>query len=272
MGLSIAGHLVVLLALAVNLSAWNFRANRPVRLAIDASVVIDQQAVREREEQARRRREAELKKQREEDARRKAEQAHLEAERKAAAEKKRQQELARRKAEQKKLQQKKAREKKAREEAERKKRAAAAAKKKQAEAAARKKREQAEAEKRRREEAARKARAAREAELQAQLAAEQRRDDAIHAGLLDQWVEVIRQKIQRNWIKPASLRPGLACELRVRQIPGGEVVDVQVGRCNGDAAVIRSIENAVYRSSPLPSPPDPSLFVRTLTIDFRPDD
>ena len=112
----------------------------------------------------------------------------------------------------------------------------------------------------------------REAQLAAALAAEQERESAISGGLLDQWIEVIRQRVQRNWIRPGSARAGLECEVRVMQIPGGEVVNVRVGQCNGDAAVVRSIERAVYKASPLPPPPDPALFERNITLIFKPTD
>ena len=38
-----------------------------------------------------------------------------------------------------------------------------------------------------------------------------------------------------------------------------------------DPAVRESIEAAVYRASPLPPPPDPSLFDTNLRIEFKPD-
>jgi colicin import membrane protein len=46
---------------------------------------------------------------------------------------------------------------------------------------------------------------------------------------------------------------------------------VSIGECNGDQAVRESIEAAVYRASPLPPPPDPALFDRSLKIRFKPD-
>jgi colicin import membrane protein len=49
------------------------------------------------------------------------------------------------------------------------------------------------------------------------------------------------------------------------------VTNVRIGNCNGDQAVRESIEAAVYRASPLPPPPDPSLFERSLEITFKPD-
>jgi colicin import membrane protein len=58
----------------------------------------------------------------------------------------------------------------------------------------------------------------------------------------------------------------------VTQIPGGAVVGATLGTCNGDDAVRQSIVSAVLRSSPLPTPPDPSLFERNLVIEFVPED
>ena len=58
----------------------------------------------------------------------------------------------------------------------------------------------------------------------------------------------------------------------VTQVPGGEVVNVRLGECNGDAAVRESIQGAVFRASPLPPPPDPALFHRNLEIQFKPVD
>jgi len=77
----------------------------------------------------------------------------------------------------------------------------------------------------------------------------------------------IRQKIQRNWSVPASMGDGV---VKVRQVPGGEVIAVNIVSCNGDDAVKRSIEAAIYRASPLPEPSDPELFVRDLELTMRP--
>jgi colicin import membrane protein len=55
-------------------------------------------------------------------------------------------------------------------------------------------------------------------------------------------------------------------------VPGGAVSAVQVGSCNGDAAVRQSIADAAYRASPLPAPPDPALFDRDLVVTFAPNE
>jgi colicin import membrane protein len=112
----------------------------------------------------------------------------------------------------------------------------------------------------------------REAELRKQLADEEH-VASIQAGpLRDRYIALLRNKIQNAWIKPPSATPGVDCLVQVTQVPGGEVTGARVTQCNGDAAVRQSIENAVYRASPLPDPPDPALFERNLSLRFRPNE
>jgi colicin import membrane protein len=112
----------------------------------------------------------------------------------------------------------------------------------------------------------------REAELRKQLADEEH-VAAIQSGpLRDRYITLLRNKIQNAWIKPPSATPGVDCLVQVTQVPGGEVTGARVTQCNGDAAVRQSIENAVYRASPLPDPPDPALFERNLSLRFRPNE
>jgi colicin import membrane protein len=117
-----------------------------------------------------------------------------------------------------------------------------------------------------------KARAALEADLKRRLAAEEAEGAAAAArpGVKDEYRALLVQAIERNWIRPASARAGLACTLYVNQATGGTVVDVKLGPCNGDEAVRESIVNAVYRASPLPAPSDPRAFERRLEIVFKP--
>ena len=115
-------------------------------------------------------------------------------------------------------------------------------------------------------------RAANEAELRARMAAEERQLAAQNSGLLAQYQAQIRSRIERAWIRPPNARTGISCEVRITQVPGGEVVGVRVGNCNGDESVRQSIEAAAYRASPLPLPADPSLFDRNLLVTFKPQD
>ncbi len=115
-------------------------------------------------------------------------------------------------------------------------------------------------------------RAEREADLRRQLEAEERGAAARASGQAAQWAAAIQGRIQRAWIRPASARAGLDCTVAVTQVPGGEVVAVRVLACNGDDTVRQSIEAAVLRASPLPVPPDPSLFERSIEVRFKPND
>ena len=93
----------------------------------------------------------------------------------------------------------------------------------------------------------------------------------MNSGALARYEYAIKQTIQRNWVEPPSATPGLECVINVRQLPGGEVVGATIGRCNGDDAVKRSIEAAVFKASPLPEPENPTLFDRNLQITFKPE-
>lgn len=129
-------------------------------------------------------------------------------------------------------------------------------------------RERAEQERRERE-AAELAR--READLAAQLEAERQRAAVRGSAQAREYYALIQSRIERAWVRPPSARAGLMCEVRVTQLPTGTVTAVSIGRCNGDDSVRQSIEAAVYRASPLPSPPDPALFERELILNFAPE-
>ena len=159
-------------------------------------------------------------------------------------------------------------------EAEARRKAAAEEVKRQAEEEARRKAEAEEAKRKAEAEAAAareaKLRTEREAELQRRLAAEEEAAALARSGVMDEYRALLIQTIERSWIRPASARPGLECTLYVTQAPGGTVVDVKLGPCNGDQAVRESITNAVYRASPLPAPRDQRIFERRLEIVFKP--
>jgi colicin import membrane protein len=123
------------------------------------------------------------------------------------------------------------------------------------------------------EEAARRAaaEAASKRDIARQLAEEERLLAAADSGALAEYVALIRQKVEYNWIRPASAKPGLECEVLVAQLPGGVVAGVRIGTCNADDAVRRSIEAAVTKASPLPLPDDSALFERNLRFIFKPE-
>lgn len=245
----------------------------PVTLAIQA-VVVDrsvldraarpQQRDRTQErEQERQRQEAEQRKQQE---RREAEQ-RVEQERQQQEVKQREAEQQRKQAEEQQLRERQETERKAQAEADRQRKAEA--ERQRVAEIERKQKEEAE-----RRKAANDARAQqqRESDLRKQLEEEEGRTQAESAGLLNEYIALIEQRIVRNWNRPPSARPGLECHVRVTQTPTGTVLSVQIDQCNGDGAVRQSIEAAVMRSSPLPPPPDPRLFERNLVLVFKPEE
>jgi len=115
-------------------------------------------------------------------------------------------------------------------------------------------------------------RAEAEALRQAEINAESNRLDAMQANAEAAYMYAIQQRVMNRWVQPPTATSGIECVVNIRQLPGGEVVSVNIGRCNGDEAVRRSIEVAVQKASPLPSPADPSVFDRDIRLTFRPEE
>lgn len=103
---------------------------------------------------------------------------------------------------------------------------------------------------------------------QAEIDAEAERMAAVDAGELAVYIAMIQQRIYRNLSLPASASDDLKCSVRVRQIRGGEVLGVTFLTCNGDDVVKRSIEAAIFKSSPLPEPPTPNLFDPNILLNL----
>lgn len=113
-------------------------------------------------------------------------------------------------------------------------------------------------------------RAASEADLRARLAAEEQRTSAAARGQRNEYVRMIQTHVERSWFEPPGTAAGVRCVVNVQQIPGGEVVGMRFGTCNGGAAFRQSIENAIKNASPLPPPPDPAQFEREVQLVFTP--
>ncbi len=110
----------------------------------------------------------------------------------------------------------------------------------------------------------------RESDLQARLADEETRSSSGFQSLKASYVRAIQAHVEQRWYEPPGVAQGLSCTIYVTQIPGGEVVGMRFGSCNGGAAVRQSIENAVRKASPLPPPPEPALFEREVELVFTP--
>lgn len=104
----------------------------------------------------------------------------------------------------------------------------------------------------------------------AQLAAEQKAREGNEGesdALVDRYLLAISNQVDRNWSRPDTMLQGFRCMAAVTQIPGGEVIGIDVSRCSGDAETLRSVEAAVMRE-PLPYRGYETVFSRNLQIPF----
>lgn len=87
----------------------------------------------------------------------------------------------------------------------------------------------------------------------------------------------IARAVSLAWSRPPSARNGMVVKLRIRLIPTGEVVDVQVIESSGDSAFDRSAVRAVQKVGGFPelSGVEYRVFKKyfeTFIFEFRPED
>ena len=88
--------------------------------------------------------------------------------------------------------------------------------------------------------------------------------------LAARYAAALQAAILRNWTRPESVPFGQRCRLVIRQIPGGEVVDVKFeGACPYDELGRRSVEAAVLKASPLPYAGFEEVFDRQVNLNFE---
>ena len=88
-----------------------------------------------------------------------------------------------------------------------------------------------------------------------------------------QYAAALQEAILRQWTRPETVELGQRCRISIRQIPGGEVVNVDIApSCPYDALGRRSVEAAVLKASPLPYAGFESVFSRTFDLNFVAED
>jgi len=93
------------------------------------------------------------------------------------------------------------------------------------------------------------------------------------ADLAARYAAALQDAILRNWTRPDSVPLDQRCDLVIRQIPGGQVIDVEVApNCPYDELGRRSVEAAVLKAQPLPYAGFEAVFQRRLTLHFRAQD
>lgn len=89
--------------------------------------------------------------------------------------------------------------------------------------------------------------------------------------LMTQYQLAVISAVERQWNKPASANENLLCYVKVRQIPGGGVIDATIGSpCNANTIVKNSIIAAIKKAEPLPYKGFESVFSRSATFIFQP--
>jgi colicin import membrane protein len=90
--------------------------------------------------------------------------------------------------------------------------------------------------------------------------------------LNDKYITLIQNHVKRQIVEPPNLQGNPQVEFDVVLIPGGEVLTVKLRRSSGVPAYDAAVERAILKASPLPLPPDPTLFqqFRELNLKIRP--
>ena len=91
-----------------------------------------------------------------------------------------------------------------------------------------------------------------------------------NSALAGRYLGQIDARIERVWLRPRTpVDSGeFQCKVRVEQDSVGTVLEVQLEQCNGDARWQQSLVRAIQVASPLPAPPDPRIFRRSLRLSF----
>lgn len=93
------------------------------------------------------------------------------------------------------------------------------------------------------------------------------------ANLGKQYAAALQEAIVRQWTRPESIEVGQRCRISIRQIPGGEVVSVDIApSCPYDMLGRRSVEAAILKASPLPYAGFEAAFNRNLDLNFIAED
>lgn len=121
-------------------------------------------------------------------------------------------------------------------------------------------------------------------------AAPDRGDPAARAVLFGRYSGQIQARVERAWRRPrspvsdgghlaqfpaagaadgAQTDHSFRCQVRILQDPHGAVQEVQMLECNGSISWQQSLVTAILSASPLPVPPNPSVFTRALTMTFE---
>ena len=113
-------------------------------------------------------------------------------------------------------------------------------------------------------------------EQAARVQAEQNRLGELAAAkgrLVDEYKAKIMAKIRSKIVEPPDVAQDAHAEFLVTLLPGGAVLKAELKKSSGNAAYDNAVERAIFKSDPLPLPPDVQLFsrFRELDLTFKPE-
>ena len=111
-----------------------------------------------------------------------------------------------------------------------------------------------------------------QAALQQAEQARQAEQAAAIGRVVDEYGAKIRARVTRNVVMPPDVAKDANGLFLVTLLPGGTVLKAELQKSSGNKAYDDAVERAILKSSPLPVPPDVTLFnrFRELNFPFRP--
>ena len=86
-----------------------------------------------------------------------------------------------------------------------------------------------------------------------------------------EWVGAMVATIERQWVRPPNVSSGQICPIRIKMLPGGEVMSAEVQpNCPYDDAAKESVQRAVLKASPLPYSGFEKVAARDFVVRFQP--
>jgi colicin import membrane protein len=116
--------------------------------------------------------------------------------------------------------------------------------------------------------------AQRQREIEAEAARQAAEADRVAQSTAVRYTALIRDRVERSWLRSPGLPDKLEALLLVRLDPFGEVLEARIVRSSGNPLFDRSAEAAVKKASPLPVPSDVTIynrFFREFQFVFKPE-
>lgn len=101
--------------------------------------------------------------------------------------------------------------------------------------------------------------------------------EASYAETAQSYIGAIHDRIASNWSRPPSARNGMSCELQLKLVPTGRIINVDITQSSGNALFDRSAIQAVKKIDQIAEIKNMPLevferYYRDLTLVFTPQD